>query len=105
MTFHGGQKFIGSLAISARYRLTCFGSDGVTIYTATLWADGTSSCNCPAWRFERNGVRKCKHATRALSLTADVDETGGQARPTPAAAEEPVQGTNPFRRRSRQVDT
>lgn len=34
-------------------------SNGVTIYTVTFWADGTYSCNCPAWAFRK----RCKHAT------------------------------------------
>jgi hypothetical protein len=104
--FKRGKKVVDDRAIEAKYRLICHGSDGCTIYTATLWADGTTSCNCPAWRFERKGVRKCKHATRALTLTADIDETGGQpVRATSAVVEEPRPGIVPSRQRSRPVDT
>ncbi len=33
-------------------------SNGVTIYTVTKWADGSFSCNCPAWAFRK----RCKHS-------------------------------------------
>jgi hypothetical protein len=102
-TFKDGKKYVAGVEVRVKHRLTCFGSDGNTIYTATLWADGEASCNCPAWRFERKGKRGCKHATRAMTLTADVDETGGLGRT--AAAAEPDLGTTPFKRRTRSVDT
>jgi hypothetical protein len=105
-TFRDGKMFVGGEEVKPRHYLTCYGSNGVTIYTAILWADGTTSCNCPAWRFEKKGVRKCKHSERAGALTADVDETDTRpTHPTPAAAGESPQGTNPFRRRTRSVDT
>jgi len=104
-SFKQGQKFVGNKAIKAKYRLITHGSDGVTVYTATLWEDGTTSCNCPAWRFQKSSSeRGCKHATRARFLDQDVDETGMSNR-TPAAKEEPSYGTTPFKRRTRSVDT
>ena len=100
-TFKRGRKFLGDKEIAARHRLVFYASDGCTINTATLWEDGTSSCNCRGWIFHK----KCKHAARALSLTANLDETGEQSsRPTPPAPASPC-ATNPFRRRSRSVDT
>jgi hypothetical protein len=102
-SFKKGKKFIGDKTIEAKYRLLTHGSDGVTIYTATLWADGTTSCNCPAWRFAKGDARKCKHSERAAGLTANVDETG--TIPIPTAAPEQSHGTNPFKRRTRSVDT
>jgi hypothetical protein len=100
-TYRRGKKFIGSQEIGAKHRLIFYASDGCTINTATLWVDGTASCNCPGWRFHR----KCKHSARALNLTATVDETGGPDRSTSAAPEEPPRGTTPFKRRTRSVDT
>ena len=100
-TFKKGKKYIGDKEVAAKHRLILYGDDGTSIYTATLWADGTTSCNCPGWRFRRT----CKHSARAVSLTTTVDETGGPDRPTPAAAEEPSRGTNPFKRHTRSVDT
>jgi len=100
-TFKRGKKFLDGQEIEARHRLVFYASDGCTINTATLWVDGTTSCNCPGWSFRK----KCKHADRALHLTASIDETGElSSRPTSNAAESP-KATNPFRRRSRNVDT
>jgi hypothetical protein len=101
-SYRTGKKFIGNKAIDARYRLTVYGDDGFTVHTATLWEDGTSSCNCPRWGPKVDGKRQCKHSVRALTLTANIDETGDQPEP-PAPKVQPA--TNPFRRRSRPVDT
>ena len=101
VTYWRGKKLLGSQTIEARYRLVFYASDGCTINTATLWEDGTTSCNCKGWQFRK----KCKHSIRALTITADVDETGERPEPIPAVPEEPVQRTTPFRRRTRSVDT
>jgi len=88
-------------SIIAKYRLVVFGDDGSTVYTATLWEDGTTSCNCPRWGPKQPGLgRRCIHSVRAAKLTANVDETGEQPGPPP-----PTPGNNPFRRRSRSIDT
>lgn len=101
-SYRAGKKFIGNQAIEARHRLTFYGNDGFTVHTATLWDDGTSSCNCPRWGPKVDGRRQCVHSVRALALTANIDETGDQPEPP---APKPQRGTNPFRRRSRPVDT
>lgn len=30
-------------------------------YQTLLYVDGTTSCDCPGWRFKRAAVRTCKH--------------------------------------------
>ena len=100
--YRKGAKLIGNQVIAARYRLVFYASDGCTINTATLWEDGTSSCNCKGWRFHRT----CKHSIRALDLTGNLDETGERREhPTSDAPEKPTRATSPFRRRTRPVDT
>lgn len=37
-----------------------YGGEVIT-YEVRLNQDGTTSCNCPGWRFAKNGVRTCKH--------------------------------------------
>ena len=103
-SFRRGKKFLGDETVEPKHRLITFGSDGVTVYTATLWVDGTTSCNCPAWRFAKGDTRKCKHSLRAASLTATIDETG-TIRAISAATEESQMGSSPFKRRTRSVDT
>jgi hypothetical protein len=104
-SFKRGKKLLDGKEIEAKHRLILYGSDGVSIYTATLWVDGTTSCNCPGWRFPRKGGRTCKHAERAKNLTTTIDETGGPDRSTSAATESPSRGISPFKRRTRSVDT
>ena len=100
-SYRKGKKFVDGKAIDAKYRLVVFGDDGSTVYTATLWEDGTTSCNCPRWGPKQPGLgRRCIHSVRAAKLTANVDETGEQPGPPP-----PTPGNNPFRRRSRSIDT
>jgi hypothetical protein len=102
-SYRAGKKFIGNKAIEARFRYTFFGNDGYTKHTATLWEDGTSSCNCPRWGPHLPGQpRRCPHSERALTLTANVDETGEQPEPEKPAG---PQTTSPFRRGRRSVDT
>lgn len=36
-----------------------------TIYECRIYTNGDTSCNCPAWRFVKNGVRSCKHTKEA----------------------------------------
>lgn len=103
--FKRGKKLLDGKEIEAKHRLILYGSDGISIYTATLWADGTTSCNCPGWSFQHAKGKTCKHAKRAESLTATIDETGGPDRSTSAVSGESPRGTSPFKRRSRSVDT
>jgi hypothetical protein len=102
-SYRMGKKFFNGKAIDARYRLTFYGNDGFTVHTATLWEDGTSSCNCPRWTRKTTQERGCPHSQRALTLVANVDETGEQ--PEPPEPKSTPRTTNPFRRRSRPVDT
>jgi hypothetical protein len=100
-SYRAGKKFFEGRTIEAKWRLTFYGDDGFTIHTATLWEDATSSCNCPRWCRKMQGQRRsCPHAERALTLTANVDETGAQPA-VPSAPPPPV----PPRQRSRPVDT
>lgn len=101
-SYRGGKKFVDGKAIEAKYRLTFYGNDGFTVHTATLWEDGTSSCNCPQWIKKTTKVRGCRHSLRAMDLTANIDETGEQ--PDPPKPDEP-KATSPFKRRPRSVDT
>jgi hypothetical protein len=103
-TFKNGKKYIGGAVIEPRHMLTTFSSNGVTKYTAVLWEDGTTSCNCPGWWSKKGKVRTCKHTARAAKLTATVDETTEYDVPTPAAGKS-QQGTTSFKRRTRSVDT
>lgn len=103
--FKRGKKFLDDKEIEAKHRLILYGSDGVSIYTATLWADGTTSCNCPGWSFQHAKGGTCKHAKRAAGLTTTVDETGGPDRSTSDAADRSSHRTTPFKRRTRSVDT
>lgn len=101
-SYRSGKKFMGGKVIEARYRYTFHGDDGFTVHTATLWEDGTSSCNCPRWGpKQRDGTRSCAHSRRVLELTDNLDETGAQAKPRPASAP----GARTVSRRSRIVDT
>jgi hypothetical protein len=104
-SFKRGKKLLDGKEIEAKHRLILYGSDGVSIYTATLWTDGTTSCNCPGWSFQHAKGGTCKHAKRAALLTATVDETGGPDRSISNATDKSSPGTTPFRRRTRSVDT
>jgi hypothetical protein len=102
-SYRKGKKYFGGREISARFRYTFYGDDGYTVHTATLWEDGTSSCNCSRWTKQLPGrPRTCPHAERALTLTANVDETG--TIPTQDAAQ-PADGRSNTRQRRRIVDT
>ena len=104
VAYRSGKKFLDGQVIEARHRYTFHGNDGFTVHTATLWEDGTSSCNCPRWgkSIDRFGNRSCVHSERAATLTENIDETGAQPDlPSPAMS----QTTSPFRRRRRSIDT
>jgi hypothetical protein len=107
-SYRGGKKYADGRTIEAVHRLTFHGDDGFTVHTATLWADGTSSCNCPRWCKKQEGMaRGCPHSDRAMTLTANVDETREQPEPAPPPepAAPPAPASNPFRPRRRTVDT
>lgn len=83
VSFRDGYKFVGGARVAPMGRRTFTSSDGYTQYTATFWADQTTSCNCPGWSF--NG--RCKHARQVtqfdvtqvsrpeLEPVADVEQT------------------------------
>jgi hypothetical protein len=102
--YRSGKKFFDGRVIEAIYRLTFHGDDGFTVHTATLWEDGTSSCNCPRWIKLSRGKkeRECPHSLRALTLTASIDETGEQPKKPLTGSS---QGISASRQRSRVVDT
>ena len=102
-TYKDGKKHLGGKVIEPRHTLNTLSSNGMTVYTAVLWEDGTTSCNCPGWWSKKGKVRTCKHTVRAEKLTTSIDETGGRSVPV-TAAETAKQGTNPFKRRARSVD-
>lgn len=63
-SFRDGFKIAddGSRVRAVRY-IERQSSSSPTLYTATLWADGTASCNCPGWtRRIADGHRECKHS-------------------------------------------
>lgn len=102
-SFRKGKKYHEGREISARYRYTFYGDDGYTVHTATLWEDGTSSCNCTRWIKQKVGEeRNCPHAERALTLTANLDDTG--TIPVPTTPPTGTAGTAEARRRQRRVD-
>ena len=62
-SYHGGEKHVDGKTYYAK-RLEHFkSSNGVTVYTTTLWEDNEASCNCPSW-----AMRKvCKHTKIVLT--------------------------------------
>ena len=50
-----------------------FASSGGGRYQTLLYADGTTSCECPGWcrRVAADGSRSCKHTRSVLMGTAD----------------------------------
>lgn len=55
--FQDGQKITDGQRFDAIRTEDFTSSNGVTIYTATLWEDHTTSCNCPGWAIRKT----CKH--------------------------------------------
>ena len=46
-------------------------SQGTTTYESILYMDGTTSCSCPGWTFQRKGKpRTCKHVTTLMPVEA-----------------------------------
>lgn len=66
-------------------------SQGTTTYESVLYMDGTTSCSCPGWTFQRKGKpRTCKHVTTLMPVEARQargrlvqDGLVGIARPLP----------------------
>ncbi len=80
-------KIVDNAHIPRRYYAEHRSSSGPTIYTAVLWQDGGTSCNCPGWQ----NRKKCKHADAALDLMANqliarhVSEPPAPSAPPPDA--------------------
>lgn len=82
--------------VAVRSRVLTYGSDGVTIYTATSWMDNTASCNCPGWTRSRD--RRCQHTARVLLLGAGevIDMTRTDPRTAVPTVKSPAAGTSPI---------
>lgn len=76
--FHDGQKITDGKRFDALRTEDFTSSNGVTIYTATLWEDHTTSCNCPGWAIRKT----CKH-TKTLGSRPDRSVRTRPATPTP----------------------
>ena len=68
-------------------------SSGRGHYQTLLYADGTTSCDCPGWcrRVAPDGSRSCKHTRSVLMGTANrecesMHDYGGTTSPTRQAA-------------------
>jgi hypothetical protein len=68
VSFRDGKKYDNGREILAKHVVEQLSSNGRTIYTAVLWVDGSTSCNCPGWA----NRHACKHAKAAASATASV---------------------------------
>ena len=63
-------------------------SSGGGRYQTLLYADGTTSCECPGWcrRVASDGSRSCKHTRSVLMGTADRECLSMHDSHVPAAA-------------------
>jgi len=66
--FRDGKKWVGAVAIDPVCYFQALSRNGVTVYTATRWADDTTSCNCPGW----GNRRACTHTKRVEIMTTSV---------------------------------
>jgi hypothetical protein len=73
-------------------------SSGGGRYQTLLYADGTTSCECPGWcrRVASDGSRSCKHTRSVLMGTADRECETSHDYQVPAAA--PINTTMPAQR-------
>ena len=73
-------------------------SSGGGRYQTLLYADGTTSCECPGWcrRVAADGSRSCKHTRSVLMGTADRECLSQHDSRVPAAI--PVRATMPAHR-------
>lgn len=65
VSFKRGQKYVDGRALRAIVLDEYLSrTDGTTKHTATLWNDGSVSCNCKGWVFnhKKKGDRACHHA-------------------------------------------
>lgn len=76
--FKNGKKITDGRTIEPKFVQEALSSNGMTVYSAVLWADGSTSCNCPAWA----NRKKCKHSDAAAKLTGNQLLFGAQLNPT-----------------------
>ena len=67
-SYRDGAKFIDGRRISASDRRVFTSSNGFTKYTATRWADGTASCDCPGWVNHHGKGGTCWHCHELLGI-------------------------------------
>ena len=72
-------------------------SSGGGRYQTLLYADGSTSCDCPGWcrRVAADGSRSCKHTRAVLMGTADRD---CESRHDSDAAQAPIRTATPTQR-------
>jgi len=85
-SFKNGKKYVDGREIQRVGFRESLSSNGVTIYTACAWADGTTSCNCQGWatsktkdKFGNPKAKTCAHSKsvapgHAVSITRSSDE-------------------------------
>ena len=88
-SFKSGYKYVDGVRVAPVGRRLFMSSYGYTQYTATYWADQTTSCNCPGWTFHG----KCKHARQVTQF-----DQSQLARPEPEAQAD-VQAEQTYRRK------
>jgi len=75
-------------------------SHGTTIYETLLYADGSTSCNCPAWVFRKAGrPRGCRHTRKAEPFAARL--LSGDLTPEAVGGVRPVTTPRPSATRRR----
>jgi hypothetical protein len=60
-SFRNGMKYVDGTVYCAVRHVEVLSSNGHTVYTASLWQDGTTSCNCPGWAMRK----RCRHEAEA----------------------------------------
>lgn len=71
--------------VARTFRFPSLSTPDKPAYTTILYADGTTSCNCPGWCNKRYEVRGCKHtqmvdALRAAGVALTAPETIGSTK-------------------------
>ena len=62
-SYRDGFKVVDGSRIKPVHMRDFRSSNGMTVYTAILWEDGESSCNCPGWAMRK----RCRHSQSMLS--------------------------------------
>ena len=51
-------------------------SQGTTTYESVLYTDGSTSCSCPGWTFQRRGKpRTCRHVSKDMPDNVKLAQT------------------------------